>query len=156
MYFSLPQGASRRGLTGHDLSMLGHEQEDGTPHALMAQAVVGGRRSVVSDSGPGNRPVVVFPRALLPGPGRPSRTVALDAVWASALCQDGGPERGLLGGEGDDLVVGSEGRDVMIGGFVGTQPGDTTAADDTLTVGSTSSDSELAALDAVMAKWASA
>src|SRR5207248_8678823 len=61
----------------------------------------------------------------------------------------------LLGGAGDDLLVGGDGRDLLIGGFGSDRlVGD--AGDDILIAGATAFDNNEAALQGIMAEWASA
>ncbi|MCS6978295.1 MAG: tandem-95 repeat protein [Gemmatales bacterium] len=80
-----------------------------------------------------------------------------DYVQAGAgndMVQGGSGEDILVGADGDDLLVGGQGRDLLIGGrgkdrLVGN------ADDDILVAGRTAYDSNLAALSAIMAEWAS-
>ena len=99
-------------------------------------------------------PVIVGANDLLPGPGNWSRAVSLDDVSGSALYQGGGTALALVGGDGDDLVIGTGGGDVLICGF-GADRLAGNGRDDILIAGTTECDNDPAALDAVMAEWAS-
>jgi Ca2+-binding RTX toxin-like protein len=71
------------------------------------------------------------------------------------LLQGGGGPSVLAGGAGDDQLLGGSGRDVLIGGLgsdqlVGNSGGDL------LIAGTTAFDSDLAALNAILAEWTSA
>src|SRR5262249_21367159 len=61
----------------------------------------------------------------------------------------------LVGGAGDDTLLGGKGRSVLIGGL-GADQLVGNSDDDLLIAGTTAFDGNLAALDAVLAEWASA
>jgi sugar lactone lactonase YvrE len=69
--------------------------------------------------------------------------------------QGGGGPSVLVGGAGDDTLLGGKGRAVLIGGL-GADQLVGNSGDDLLIAGTTAFDSDLAALDAIMAEWTSA
>src|SRR5262249_36933679 len=69
--------------------------------------------------------------------------------------QAGGGPSVLVGGAGDDHLYGGKGRAVMIGGLGADQFAGNNGSD-MLVAGPTAFDSNLAALDAVLAEWTSA
>src|SRR5262249_25268903 len=85
---------------------------------------------------------VTLPTALFGGTGNDR----LKAGNGGGIC---------VGGDGDDLLIGGIGRDVLVGGF-GADRLVGNGGDDILIAGSTKYDNDPAALDAIMAEWASA